>query len=159
MDEKVQAMGRRDDPAERVSGDDGHHEAGPDVYHPGARRVLKAYAGTVGRTGGIVRVLEAGVSRPLDPRYDLANHSPDGFSWGYSGSGPSQLSLALVADAIGDDEVALDTYLAFRDAVVVFLDRDSGFEMTVDDVLDEVERIRRLSHMSWGADDLEVHDG
>lgn len=37
----------------------------------------------------------------LDPRHDLRNHSPDGFNWGYGGSGPSQLALALVADHLG----------------------------------------------------------
>ncbi len=26
----------------------------------------------------------------------LVNHSPDGFNWGYGGSGPAQLSLALL---------------------------------------------------------------
>ncbi len=36
--------------------------------------------------------------RPLGPRLDLANHSPDGFSWGYGGSGPAQLALAILAD-------------------------------------------------------------
>lgn len=25
----------------------------------------------------------------------VANHSPDGFNWGYSGSGPAQLALAV----------------------------------------------------------------
>lgn len=34
---------------------------------------------------------------PLPPRNDLVDHSPDGFSWGYAGSGPSQLALALLA--------------------------------------------------------------
>jgi len=28
------------------------------------------------------------------PRSDLRNHSPNGFEWGYSGSGPAQLALA-----------------------------------------------------------------
>lgn len=34
----------------------------------------------------------------LDPRFDLANHSPTGFAWGYLGSGPAQLALAILAD-------------------------------------------------------------
>ena len=34
----------------------------------------------------------------LDPRFDLRNHSPDGFEWGYYGSGPAQLALALLCD-------------------------------------------------------------
>lgn len=37
-------------------------------------------------------------SRPLDPRLDLRRHSPNGFNWGYSGSGPAQLALAICAD-------------------------------------------------------------
>lgn len=35
--------------------------------------------------------------KPLDPRNDLANHSPDGFEYGYGGSGPAQLALAILA--------------------------------------------------------------
>ncbi len=38
----------------------------------------------------------------LDPRLDLANHSPTGFEWGYGGSGPTQLALAIVAHVAGD---------------------------------------------------------
>lgn len=38
----------------------------------------------------------------LDPRYDLRNHSPAGFEFGYGGSGPAQLALALLAHACGD---------------------------------------------------------
>jgi len=42
--------------------------------------------------------------RPLNPRLDLWNHSPTGFEWGYGGSGPAQLALALLADHFGDDQ-------------------------------------------------------
>ena len=41
-------------------------------------------------------------------------HSPTGFEWGYVGSGPAQLSLALLADALGDDERAQDLYQQFK---------------------------------------------
>jgi Family of unknown function (DUF6166) len=41
------------------------------------------------------------IVKRLDPRYDLANHSPDGFEWGYGGSGPAQLAIAILADALG----------------------------------------------------------
>ena len=34
---------------------------------------------------------------PLSPRFDLCNHSPDGLSWGYGGSGPAQTALAILA--------------------------------------------------------------
>jgi len=36
--------------------------------------------------------------KPLAPRNDLFDHSPSGFEWGYGGSGPAQLALALLAD-------------------------------------------------------------
>lgn len=40
----------------------------------------------------------------------LRNHSPSGFGWGYAGSGPAQLALALLADALlsADAPDALD---------------------------------------------------
>lgn len=53
----------------------------------------------------------------LDPRYDLRNHSPDGFEWGYNGSGPSQLALAILAYEYGD-AVAQAFYIQFRRHVV-----------------------------------------
>ena len=31
-------------------------------------------------------------------------HSPDGFAWGYGGSGPSQLALAILDSMTGDKE-------------------------------------------------------
>lgn len=33
----------------------------------------------------------------LPLRLDLANHSPTGLEWGYGGSGPSQLALAILS--------------------------------------------------------------
>jgi uncharacterized protein DUF6166 len=46
----------------------------------------------------------------LDMRLDLRNHSPDGPNWGYMGSGPAQLALALAADALNDDGRASHIY-------------------------------------------------
>ena len=55
-------------------------------------------AGAVVFRAGENRVLQA-----LPTRLDRRNHSPTGFEWGYNGSGPAQLALALLADATGDD--------------------------------------------------------
>ena len=56
----------------------------------------------------------------LDPAASqkIVNHSPDGFQWGYGGSGPAQLALALVLDATGDKNRARKVYQDFKDAFV-----------------------------------------
>ena len=61
--------------------------------------------------------------RPLNPRLDLYNHSPTGFEWGYCGSGPAQLALAILADHLSDDRQALDMYQRFKWAVIAGLPR------------------------------------
>ena len=53
---------------------------------------------------------------------ELANHSPSGFEWGYSGSGPAQLALALLLDYTDDENVALAEYMDFKAKVVSRLD-------------------------------------
>lgn len=53
-----------------------------------------------------------------DRSLELANHSPSGFEWGYGGSGPTQLALALLLDYTDDEEVALAEYMAFKIEVV-----------------------------------------
>ena len=59
----------------------------------------------------------------LDLRLDLHNHSPDGFEWGYCGSGPAQLALAILADHLGDDEQALNLCQRFSQAKRIILIR------------------------------------
>ena len=69
----------------------------------------------------------------LDRRGELRNHSPNGFAWGYGGSGPAQLALAMLADLFGD-ETALEEYQAFKFDVVADLDGDRPFVLTESDV-------------------------
>jgi hypothetical protein len=78
---------------------------------------MKTYEGN--RQGYAVTVTVDG--RKLDPRLDLWNHSPDGFNWGYGGSGPAQLALAILADHCQNDERALNLYQRFKWAVVAKL--------------------------------------
>src|ERR1043165_648532 len=59
----------------------------------------------------------------LDPRLDLHNHSPTGFEWGYCGSGPAQLSLAILAYHLRDDQRALTLYQRFKWEVIAELPR------------------------------------
>ncbi|MDL0120024.1 DUF6166 domain-containing protein [Halobacterium salinarum] len=53
---------------------------------------------------------------------ELANHSPSGFEWGYGGSGPAQLALALLVDYTDEEDVALARYTEFKNEVVSQLD-------------------------------------
>lgn len=54
----------------------------------------------------------------------LYNHSPDGFEWGYGGSGPAQLALALLLDAGVDEADALEQHQAYKFAVVARLPKE-----------------------------------
>jgi len=63
-------------------------------------RKPKVYSGKRGADANTVIVRRSGStsSRPraLRLRSDLFNHSPTGFEWGYGGSGPAQLALAIL---------------------------------------------------------------
>jgi hypothetical protein len=85
---------------------------------------VKTYVGGRSLAGAEVTV----DGKPLDPRYDLKRLSPTGFEWTYEGNGPAQLSLALLADHLGDDARALALYEPFMRAVVAEL--DNSWELT-----------------------------
>ena len=78
---------------------------------------------------------------PLDPRFDLRRHA-DGFGWGYAGSGPAQLSLALLADALGDDERAMRSYQDFKFREVARWD-GGRFEISAEDIRHIVAGLER----------------
>src|SRR6188474_3029228 len=75
---------------------------------------MKTYRGRRKDGGTMVSVDGA----PLNPRLDLWNHSPTGFEWGYAGSGPAQLALALLADALRNDELAQNVHQEFKRKVI-----------------------------------------
>lgn len=62
--------------------------------------------------------------RILPMRLKWRSHSPTGFEWGYEGSGPAQLALAILAEATGDREYTLTHYQAFKRAYVAGLPRN-----------------------------------
>ena len=59
----------------------------------------------------------------------LRNHSPDGFSWGYAGSCPSQLALALLL-VLTTKAFALEHYQQFKFDVIAKLQQSANFTMT-----------------------------
>ena len=54
--------------------------------------------------------------RPLqpEPSQRLWNHSPEGFNWGYGGSGPAQLALALLLQAGLEPDRAVALHQSFK---------------------------------------------
>lgn len=50
----------------------------------------------------------------LSPSLALIRHSPTGFEWGYLGSGPAQLALALLLDYLGNARDAVRWHQAFK---------------------------------------------
>lgn len=76
---------------------------------------MRVYFGLWQEVGGcVVGWMDQSNVRLLDPRLDLWGHSPDGFRWGYPGSGAAQLALAILADVAEDDNVAVSLYQAFK---------------------------------------------
>lgn len=43
----------------------------------------------------------------------IVRHSPDGFAWGYGGSGPAELARCLLIDVV-EEEVAEGLYQEFK---------------------------------------------
>ena len=80
------------------------------------------YVGYRQRGRAIVEKLPGGERLTPERSLELANHSPTGFEWGYGGSGPAQLALALLLDYTNDEEVALAHYTEFKNEAVSQLD-------------------------------------
>lgn len=69
----------------------------------------------------------------LDPAPSQAvfNHSPDGFAWGYGGSGPAQLALAILLHAGVLPNTALALHQRFKAEFLATLER-SSFGLSLD---------------------------
>ena len=53
----------------------------------------------------------------------LFNHSA-GFAWGYEGSGPAQLALAILLDFTGDEKLAMQHHQKFKREVIATIPQD-----------------------------------
>lgn len=130
----------------------------------------RRYTGVRGPSGCKVVVGQAGgsVRSNLPLRLDLMRRSPTGFEWGYSGSGPAQLALAIMADHLehfpedielakravprygaedGPDEFAIRIHQRFKVACVAQLPKGS-WTLTSDGVR---EVLRDLGRQRAGA--------
>jgi len=121
---------------------------------------VKTYHGIRTDKGCLVTVETDATDYLLPHRFDLWNHSPDGFEWGYGGSGPAQLALAILADAINaprarkgrsnwqDDDldartVAVRLHQEFKRKFIAGLPRDDPWAITEQQVEEFVKSQRR----------------
>jgi hypothetical protein len=88
-----------------------------------------------------VTIVEGTHVKKLPLRLDIDNHSPDGFSWGYGGSGPAQLALAMLADALRDDRAARVLHQQFKWRHIAPLAINKPWEMTAADVIEKANAI------------------
>jgi hypothetical protein len=89
-----------------------------------------------------VRFVDGERVRHIPLRTDLANHSPTGFEWGYQGSGPAQLAVAMLAHATGQGNLAVLLHQPFKREFVGLASRDFGWVLRRDQVLAWVEEQR-----------------
>ena len=88
---------------------------------PFTPKAIRTYHGI--REGDITKVYVDGKSLP--PCFDLVNHSPSGFEWGYGGSGPAQLAFAILFDHYGGDKVQTESqYQMFKFAFIANIKLD-----------------------------------
>jgi len=68
----------------------------------------------------------------LNPRYDLLPLCPDGLAWGGDGPAVGQLALALIADATGNDGLAVALHVQFRDEFLLHVHHEAWCITDVD---------------------------
>jgi hypothetical protein len=97
---------------------------------------------------GVIKDVDRVVTNGKGKRLDLyaslkmVNHSPTGFCWGYGGSGPAQLALAILLDHFdGDKERALSLYQDFKSKVIADLPMDSDFVLTDEQIESAISEI------------------
>lgn len=61
----------------------------------------------------------------LQTRRELRNHSATGFEWGFNGSGPAQLALAMLCDFFRDDAKGLEYYEEFKTDILAPIGSDN----------------------------------
>jgi len=78
---------------------------------------------------GSCKVTKNGKKLPL--RLNVQNHSPTGFEWGYSGSGPAQLALAILCCEYQPD-LAIALHQDFKRDVIANLERETWIIRSAD---------------------------
>lgn len=108
------------------------------------------FSGTPVRTGdgGFIVTVNG---KELDPHLDIWNHSPDGFSWGFSGSGPSQLACAILYHFALYTKIENPTDFVdglsykFREHFIAKIPMNSPWQITLENILKWGETGNRMT--------------
>jgi hypothetical protein len=116
------------------------------------------------------RTTTVGRTEPLDPRHDLAQYGSGHFAWGYGGYYARQTALALLADAIDDNERALRLAVAYTAAHFAGIDAQASWRLSRQELRDQAnaieapyrEKIRKAlatpgGHLSIGPEGCTLH--
>ena len=102
-------------------------------------RIFEGFAQTDPFSREVLIIDENRSVRILKPERSqtVKNHSPDGFNWGYTGSGPAQLALAILLEVINDEAKALAHYRDFeRQAIAAIKSQETNWEIEENKILE-----------------------
>jgi len=96
---------------------------------------MSTYTGTFDNKNWY-RVFKDGKLFNHNRSYKYITHSPDGFSWGYMGSGPSQLAFGLLLDATDDPKYCMKAYQDFKFEVVSRWPVEGRWSITTEQIME-----------------------
>lgn len=107
----------------------------------------KVYVGTRNARDEVRVLVVQGVggSKPLPMHLDLFAHSPSGFEWGFAGSGPAQLALAILMDVFDDRATATEWHQRFKFDRIATLPAREGWSISEGEVRE------------WHREQIETH--
>lgn len=78
---------------------------------------IKVFRGIKPLTGNLLVTING---KELSPERSqkIFNHSPNGFAWGYDGSGPAQLALAILLECVESADEAITFHQDFKREIV-----------------------------------------
>ena len=81
---------------------------------------MKIFRGRKSIVGCIVELNNNGYTTQLslEKSLQIVNHSPDDFQWGSNGSGPTQLSAAILYEVTDNADLARQYYQFFKHDIV-----------------------------------------
>jgi len=115
----------------------------PEMPHPQPGRLVFSGERHEGDTCVLLAV-GGQASRLLPLHLAVRKHSPNGFEWGYSGSGPAQLALALCIEVAGRTR-AERVYQVVKDALIAPIQSESWM-LSGKQVLAAIEAAERQLH-------------